>query len=436
MGRQMKLALTKTSVDSIPQLASGRLMYYDTKLTGFGLRVTPTGKVFFAEGRVAGKTVRPSIGRYGTFTVDQARDVARQLLSRMALGENPNQEKREKAATAAVKAQRGVTLIDAYNKFIAKKTGGQGKQLKPRTVEGYRWQMHHVFTDWFDKPVAEITEAMVNERHEKITRENGIYAANGSFRVLRTIINYTRESTRRADGSYLIPINPVEVLTRLELWNPEKRKARFVPSKSLEAWFDAVEELSPYDGFRSALQTRVALYIMIFLGFRSTETKTILLSEVELDPPSLRLVDTKNNEVHFVPMGNFLGGEVAKLYAKAKEAKSKYLLFSDESKTGHVIDIRKGIGNVAEAAKVEFSPHDLRRTFVSELNALEPAPSTYTIKRLMNHKMKPESDVTAGYIQFEEAMLRKVINRLEAWILAKARRAPNGQKLKTKPRQR
>ena len=63
-----------------------------------------------------------------------------------------------------------------------------------------------------------------------------------------------------------------------------------------------------------------------------------------------------------------------------------------------------------------MSPHDLRRTFVSHLNALEPAPSTYTIKRLLNHFAEWD-DVTAGYIQHEERKLREVVTRLEAQML-------------------
>ncbi len=89
----MKIKLNKSAVDAIKNPAAGQDLYYDIALTGFGLRVTPSVKTFFAESRVAGKTVRTKIGRYGVFTVDQARTDAKQLLAKMARGENTNDAK-------------------------------------------------------------------------------------------------------------------------------------------------------------------------------------------------------------------------------------------------------------------------------------------------------------------------------------------------------
>jgi hypothetical protein len=48
---------------------------------GFGLRVTPTGKMtFIVQGRVEGsdKEARITVGPFGVFTTEQARDVARE----------------------------------------------------------------------------------------------------------------------------------------------------------------------------------------------------------------------------------------------------------------------------------------------------------------------------------------------------------------------
>lgn len=66
----------------------------------------------------------------------------------------------------------------------------------------------------------------------------------------------------------------------------------------------------------------------------------------------------------------------------------------------------------------DITVHDLRRTFVSHLNALEPAPSKYTIKRLMNHRAR--EDVTDDYIQIEIPTLRAVITRLETEMVGKS----------------
>ena len=57
--------LTKTNVDLLPFSSSGVVLYFDQKLTGFGVRVSKTTKTYFAESRVNGKTRRVKIGLHG-----------------------------------------------------------------------------------------------------------------------------------------------------------------------------------------------------------------------------------------------------------------------------------------------------------------------------------------------------------------------------------
>jgi integrase len=214
------------------------------------------------------------------------------------------------------------------------------------------------------------------------------------------------------------------VLTRLKIWNVEKRNKRFVKSDKLSAWFDAVLDIDE-TRFRHGEATRTLLLVMMFLGFRSQESRSILLSEVDLVGSSLRLIDTKNGDEHFVSVGPFLMGHITKTAEAAKRARSKYLFHSKESSTGYIHDIRKVLNDVCATAKIKFSPHDLRRTFVSMLDSMEPAPSHYMTKRLMNHRAKP-SDVTAGYIQHEEKKLLRTVTQLEEWILNCAGRTSDG----------
>src|SRR5678810_1266817 len=80
------------------------VLHWDSELKGFGLRVTPQGKLsFVVQGRVgtagrASPTVRLTIGPYGVFTVDQARDVARERLRDMRMGIDPRAAATKSAA--------------------------------------------------------------------------------------------------------------------------------------------------------------------------------------------------------------------------------------------------------------------------------------------------------------------------------------------------
>lgn len=80
--------LTKGYVDKI---GPGRKdeFHWDTDVKGFGVRVTPRGKLtFIVQGRVEGTAATPriTIGPYGVFTVDQAREQAREHLRTMRQG--------------------------------------------------------------------------------------------------------------------------------------------------------------------------------------------------------------------------------------------------------------------------------------------------------------------------------------------------------------
>ena len=47
-----KLRLTKRSIDELPLTQSGQVLYRDTDIVGFGVRVGSGSKVFFVEGQV------------------------------------------------------------------------------------------------------------------------------------------------------------------------------------------------------------------------------------------------------------------------------------------------------------------------------------------------------------------------------------------------
>ena len=86
--------LTKRVVDAIKP-GDHRVIYYDSELKGFGLKVSPAGgKTWCVEYRpgARGRSVakrRMVLGSASTLTPDQARNAARDILARVALGEDP-----------------------------------------------------------------------------------------------------------------------------------------------------------------------------------------------------------------------------------------------------------------------------------------------------------------------------------------------------------
>ncbi|WP_082112785.1 Arm DNA-binding domain-containing protein [Pseudoxanthomonas suwonensis] len=89
------LRLSKSVIDD----ATAREKDYelrDTLVPGFLCKVTPTGrKVFMLAYRTNwGERRKPSIGKFGELTVEQARAIAKDMLADIRRGEDPSAEKR------------------------------------------------------------------------------------------------------------------------------------------------------------------------------------------------------------------------------------------------------------------------------------------------------------------------------------------------------
>jgi hypothetical protein len=80
--------LTRRTIDAIPLTKEGQILYRDDELSGFGLRVGTTSKVFFAEGQVRARIVRVTLGKYGPVTPEFARKL-RCMFVRYGAGHRP-----------------------------------------------------------------------------------------------------------------------------------------------------------------------------------------------------------------------------------------------------------------------------------------------------------------------------------------------------------
>src|SRR5262245_44949932 len=99
--------ITKRSIDSI-QPAAKRTFWYDTNLKGFGLKVMPSGvKTWIVEYRpgAGGRSTpkrRLTLGRVGTLTPDEARELAKDMLAKVRAGQDPAAQKAEAKAAKTV----------------------------------------------------------------------------------------------------------------------------------------------------------------------------------------------------------------------------------------------------------------------------------------------------------------------------------------------
>ena len=83
-----KLVLSRRAVDALP-VAEREAVFWDRDLSGFGVRVHPTGsKVYMVHTRAQGKSRRVTIGRHGVWTPERARREAGRLIASLKAGES------------------------------------------------------------------------------------------------------------------------------------------------------------------------------------------------------------------------------------------------------------------------------------------------------------------------------------------------------------
>lgn len=394
----MSYKLTKTLVDSIPYPESGQLFYRDAELKGFGLRVGTGSKVYIAEGKVDGKTVRVTIGRHGVFTAEQARQEAKGILGMIAKGINPND-------AAKAKRAKSVTMAEVYQAYRKARSS-----LKARTLYDYERILSTYLTDWQQKPLSDISKDLVERKHREIG-ERSPAQANLTMRFVRALFNFAIGQYEDSEGNPIIPDNPIKRLSQTRSWYRVDRRHTVIKSHELPAWLKAVNNLANDHVGRNREMIRDYLLLTLFTGLRREEAASLQWKHIDLKAKTLTIPDPKNRQPHVLPLTNFLY-ELLKR-RQQEVGKSSLYVFPGDGVKGYLNEPRKQMQRVTQESGVEFTLHDLRRTFITIAESLDI--SAYALKRLANHKMA--SDVTAGYIISDVERLRGPMQQITDYLL-------------------
>ncbi len=391
-----KIKLTKTAVQALPQAPKGkRVFHYDTVTPGLAVQVTASGaKTFYLYRKVQGKPERVRLGAFPAMTVEQARRRATETLGTIAKGRSPRAEKREQQA-------QSVTLAEVFEEYLS------GRDLKPGTVHDYRRVMKEAFPDWQGKRVVDITRDMVERRHSQLG-ERSHARANNAMRVLRALINFAAGKYEDAQGRPLVTDIPTRRLSATRSWYRVERRQTVIKPHQLRPWWEAVEALE---------SETVADYlrVLILTGLRRSEGAGLAWKDIDLEGRTLTVQDTKNRRPHTLPLSDYLLDLFTRRYEAA--APGAVYVFPAATGTGHLVEPRKSIEKVTSDSGVEFTPHDLRRTFATIAESLDL--SAYALKMLLNHKTI--GDVTRGYIIVDVERLREPMQRITDFMLKAAR---------------
>jgi len=156
-------------------------------------------------------------------------------------------------------------------------------------------------------------------------------------------------------------------------------------------WYEAVHRLKVEKPTNQADAVGDFLLLLIFTGLRFDEAVSLSWKVVNMKRKSFMVLDPKNGDDVEIPMSDVVQGIFEYRYAVCGDGE---WIFPAKSKTGYLNNPYKLIRKVAVESEVQFTPHDLRRTFRTTCDRLGfPDPVS---KRLLNHAVN-QNDMSQRY---------------------------------------
>ncbi len=428
--------LTQSFVKSLVPLAGeSQTFYMDDELTGFGLRVSLTKKVFYLQMRVGRKVLKRKVGEYGPMTVDQARKGALQMKAQLLDGKDPYAERHQGASDATLEE-----LFDEYIKEVQHRPNtvksiesakrhfgaleGQAFKTKPDVRSTERVELVKVkLPDWLQHPYREISQDDVLDRFDVVSRmvpkrrlskhpQPITRTSNQHFKYLQAAYNYAISKYQLSRAGFT---NPVGILKTARRWSRMNRRSGFLDTNKpyFVAWWQACESLEPVIGD----------YILFSLitASRSIESATLRWSDVDLKRGHMVFRNTKNGQDYTFPIAP-LARTILERRLKAKI--NDFVFGYADSDKGHVVcPPQYHIKLVRAECGEQWSMHDLRRTFTTAMTLLNV--HAFTIAHLMKHSTN--SSMTLSYAPPTQGQLLEALTKLERHLLGRVRPESDGE---------
>ena len=401
MDRSSSVLLTKREVDQA-EIRAERYHLWDTKLSGFGLRVEKSGtKTFVVRYRAdGGGRSAPrrfvTVGRMGPLTVDQARRQARLLLASATQGDDPASERQQKRKEMTI-----ARLIDVYESegCFVQRGIRQGNPMKDRTKAYTLGRLkHHVIPLLGHKRITEVgpgeIERFVREvgagktaKDEKIAPRKRIIVRGGdgaARKVVRDLSAVFSFAVRRG----IISENPVE---RAAIRKTDNRRERFLNLEEVSRLGTAFETLEAAGANTKAL---AIVRLWALTGCRRDEIAGLRWSEVDLERGMLVLSDTKTGK-SIRPLG---AAAVAILDGISRTGESHFV-FPAEMGDSHYQGAKQLWPKVIKKAGLPgVTPHTLRHTMGS--TAVSFGEALALTGAILGHA-NPRSTAIYAHVQYD-----------------------------------
>ncbi len=365
----MAIRLTKHVVETAN--APSLLWDADPKAKGLCLRAYAGGtKSFLLSYRIDGRERRITIGNYPTWSVEAARERAKELRREVDQGRDPAGEKRER--------REAPTVQDLIDRYVAEHLPTKGAKSRKheylRKAVEYREADEKRMLDEIAKRLGKHTKVAavhggdIREMHRGITEARGPVRANRILAICSKAFSLSLVPMAGEDKAWRDQAqgNPCKGIAR----NHEEAKERFFSQSELAAIGDALAEYGEEGrgpGIASAKSAADCVRLIMLTGCRPQEAKLARWSEFDKESgywvkPSAH---TKQGKEHKLPLSPAAIQLVERLRKKRKVGAN--WLFPGQRRgepikqlwsVWHWVRDRAGLGDDARL-------YDLRHTFAS-----------------------------------------------------------------------
>jgi integrase len=380
------------------------------KQGGFGVRVTSQGTgTYYVTYRSGGRFVWYPLGRVGKVGLSTARKEAKSILSRVGVGGDPAQERKDKraAAEAARAAADFETLCD---QFITSREG-QGKLAASTAAEYKRMVAAYVQKRpaLGKKKAEEVDPKDLDAALEAVAKGGAPVQANRLYQFFNAVMRWARRKQK-------LLTNPMEAVDRPR---KEATRERTLTDPEVALLWRALDR--PAQPGETAIPATVAgvVKFLLLLGQRSSETILARWADLRL---AARAGDVSRWEIP----GEFRKGGLLHVVPLPKPALT--LLEGLKPITGREARIFDGVTTqneerdwwgvvrarmLADAERAEirvahFTKHDLRRTCFTGMTGL--GVTRFIADRVVGHK-----ETGIGAVYDRNAYLGEKAAALAAW---------------------
>ena len=361
-------------------------VFWDRDLTGFGVRVYPTGsKVYVAQARGPEGPRRVAVGRHGVINADEARKRAAHIIARVKAG--------EEAVPEPMKPVGSPTVAELCARYMEEYVS---VRCKPATAALYRSVINrHVLPALGRLPIAALCRAQVAEFHESLNETPAV--ANMAIRTLSAMYELAREWELAPEGLS----NPCRSIMKY----PEHRRERFLTDSEFTRLGRALDEAEARGG--ASASAVAAIRLLALTGCRRSEILKLRREDVALEAGELRLPDSKTG-ARAVP----LPPQAVELLRSLLGAHDGPWVIPGRKPGTCLKNIDEAWRAVRERADLgDLRLHDLRHSWASRALAL--GESLPVIGKLLGHG---KMETTARYAHLARDSAQEAAERVAASI--------------------